>query len=319
MTITTERMRRVAVGIATAALSIAVGAYGWTVSVSAQGTPGRGQDAPPPAAPAPAGQGAGQGAGRGRGQAPQTPQTPQAAAPIDLTGWWVSIVTEDWRWRMVTPAKGDYASVPISNEGRRVADTWDPAKDEREGNACKAYGAAAIMRVPGRVHITWENENTLKVETDAGTQTRLLHFGDAQPPSGDQGWQGYSAASWEIAGGGARDGRGGGGGGFGGGGGGGGRGGAGGAAPAAPRYGSLKVVTTHMKPGFLRKNGVPYSESTALTEYFDRHTEANGDDWFTVTTIVDDPKYLAQAFITSSGFKKERDSARWRPTPCAAQ
>jgi hypothetical protein len=319
MTITTERMRRVAVGIATAALSIAVGAYGWTVSVSAQGTPGRGQDAPPPAAPAPAGQGAGQGAGRGRGQAPQTPQTPQAAAPIDLTGWWVSIVTEDWRWRMVTPAKGDYASVPISNEGRRVADTWDPAKDEREGNACKAYGAAAIMRVPGRVHITWENENTLKVETDAGTQTRLLHFGDAQPPSGDQGWQGYSAASWEIAGGGARDGRGGGGGGFGGGGGGGGRGGAGGAAPAGPRYGSLKVVTTHMKPGFLRKNGVPYSESTVLTEYFDRHTEANGDDWFTVTTIVDDPKYLAQAFITSSGFKKERDSARWRPTPCAAQ
>jgi uncharacterized membrane protein YgcG len=293
MTITTERMRRVAVGIAIAALSIAVGAYGWTVSVSAQGTPGR-------------------------GQAPQTPQTPQAAAPIDLTGWWVSIVTEDWRWRMVTPAKGDYASVPISNEGRRVADTWDPAKDEREGNACKAYGAAAIMRVPGRVHITWENENTLKVETDAGTQTRLLHFGDAQPPSGDQGWQGYSSASWEIAGGGARDGRGGGGGGFGGGGGGG-RGGAGGAAPAGPRYGSLKVVTTHMKPGFLRKNGVPYSESTMLTEYFDRHTEANGDDWFTVTTIVDDPKYLAQAFITSSGFKKERDSARWRPTPCAAQ
>src|SRR6267142_5988909 len=102
--------------------------------------------------------------GRG-GRGPQAPQTPQQQAPIDLTGWWVSVVTEDWRWRMVTPPKGDYASVPISNEGRRVADTWDPAKDERDGNACRSYGAAGIMRVPGRVHITWQDENTLKIET----------------------------------------------------------------------------------------------------------------------------------------------------------
>src|ERR1700723_477284 len=139
---------------------------------------------------------------------PQPPRPAKTVAPEDVTGNWVSIVTEDWRWRMVTPAKGDYASVPISNEGRRVADTWDPAKDEREGNACRAYGAAAIMRVPGRVHVTWADESTLKIETDAGSQTRLLHFGDAQP-AGDQGWQGYSAASWEIAGGGARGGGGG--------------------------------------------------------------------------------------------------------------
>lgn len=259
-----------------------------------------------------AGQGRGQGAaaggqaeGRGRGQAPQTPQ---AAAPIDLTGWWVSIVTEDWRWRMVTPAKGDYSSVPISAEGRRVADGWDSAKDTREGNACRAYGAAAIMRVPGRVHITWENDNTLKIETDAGTQTRLLRFGDALPPSGEQGWQGYSAATWEIAGGAGNRG------GFPGGPGGG----RGAGAPPGPRFGSLKVVTTRMKAGYLRKNGVPYSENAVLTEYFDRHTEANGDEWFTVTTIVDDPKYLNQPFITSSSFKKERDGSKWRATPCTA-
>jgi len=184
-----------------AALSIVIGALAWTAAAAQ--APAGGQTPPPP----PAGAGRGQaappagGQGRGRGQAPQAPQTPQAQAPIDLTGWWVSVVTEDWRWRMVTPPKGDYASVPISNEGRRLADTWDPAKDEREGNACKSYGAAAIMRVPGRVHITWQDENTLKIETDAGTQTRLLHFGDAPPPAGEQGWQGYSAAVWEIVGG----------------------------------------------------------------------------------------------------------------------
>jgi hypothetical protein len=239
----------------------------------------------------------------------QPPAPARAIAPVDLTGYWVSIVTEDWRWRMVTPAKGDYASVPISTEGRRVADTWDPAKDERDGNACKAYGAAGIMRVPGRVHVTWDNDNTLKIETDAGTQTRLLHFGDAQPPAGQQGWQGYSAATWEMAGGPGlgRGGRGGAGG----------AGGAGGGTPA-PRFGSLKVVTTRMKSGYLRKNGVPYSENAVVTEYFDRHSESNGDEWFTVTTIVDDPKYLNQPFITSTGFKKERDGAKWRPTPCTA-
>src|SRR5436190_2527587 len=130
-----------------------------------------------------------------RGQ--QAPPSPRANAPIDLTGWWVSVVTEDWRWRMVTPPKGDYASVPISNEGRRLADTWDPVKDEREGNACRSYGAAAIMRVPGRLHITWQDDTTLKVDADSGTQTRLLHFGTGPAAREAPSWQGYSAARWD--------------------------------------------------------------------------------------------------------------------------
>src|SRR5581483_2851396 len=67
----------------------------------------------------------------------QAPASPRAVAPIDLTGTWVSIVTEDWRFRMVTPPKGDYASVPLNAAARAVADKWDPAKDEAEGNACK--------------------------------------------------------------------------------------------------------------------------------------------------------------------------------------
>ena len=100
----------------------------------------------------------------------------KADAPIDITGYWVSIVTEDWRYRMVTPAKGDYASVPLNAEARKVADAWDPAKDEAAGDQCKSYGAAAIMRVPGRLHITWDGETALKMETDAGTQTRMFEF-----------------------------------------------------------------------------------------------------------------------------------------------
>ncbi len=227
----------------------------------------------------------------------RAPASPKAAAPEDLTGYWVSVVTEDWRWRMVTPPKGDYASVPLNPEGRRVADTWDPAKDEASGNQCKSYGAPAIMRVPGRLHITWDNDTTLRIDTDAGEQTRLFHFGPSQPPAGAPTWQGYSVADWDFPGGPPRGGRG----------------------PAQPAGGSLKVVTTQIRPGYLRKNGVPYSDKANLTEYYTRTNEANGDSWLIVTTIVEDPEYLAQPFVTSTHFKKEADGSKWSPAPCTAR
>ncbi len=223
------------------------------------------------------------------------PPTGKAAAAEDLTGYWVSLVTEDWRWRMVTPRKGDYDGVPVNGAGRKLADTWDPAKDEAAGNACKAYGAPAISRVPGRFHITWQDDNTLKLETDAGTQTRLFHFGGKPPETGDAGWQGYSVATWEHQAGG----------GFG--------------PPVPGRGGSLKVVTTRSKPGYLRKNGVPYSANAVVTEYFDAIKEPDGEQYLIVKTLVDDPQYLAGQFITSTHFKKEPDGSKWRPTPCAAQ
>ena len=119
------------------------------------------------------------GQGRGRGQAPAPPQTARQAAPIDLVGTWVSVVTEDWRWRMVTPPKGDVASVPVSPEGRKTAQAWDPAADNASGNQCKAFGVGGIMRQPGRLRISWQDDETLKLEFDAGTQTRLLNFARA--------------------------------------------------------------------------------------------------------------------------------------------
>ena len=252
------------------------------------------------------------GRGQGRGG---PPPSPRAGAPVDLTGYWVSVVTEDWRFRMVTPPKGDFASVPLNAEGRRVGDTWDPSKD----GSCEAYGAAALMRMPGRLHITWEDDNTLKIETDAGQQTRLLHFGAPRPPNGDRTLQGYSAAEWGRVAGPA-------GGGFGGnvaapgvG--------APAAAPGAPvpgrgqggpqRWAPLKVVTTGLRPGWLRRNGAPYSENTTLTETFIRFSDEN-DEWFTVVTTVEDPTYLNQSFITSTNFKREADAAKWKPAPCKA-
>src|SRR6185436_10372209 len=188
---------------------------------------GQGPAAAPGAAPqgpggqAPGGRGGRGGGGRGGGQPAGPPPTPQAAATVDLTGYWVSLVTEDWRWRMKIPDKGDVASIPFTQDQtkRAVLQAWDPAKDEAEGNQCKAYGAAAIMRVPTRVHITWDNENVLKLETDAGMQTRLFRFSAAPlSPAGERTWQGSSVAEWEPSA--AAAGRGGGRGGGGGGGGG---------------------------------------------------------------------------------------------------
>jgi hypothetical protein len=243
----------------------------------------------------------------GRGGAP--PRPAKEAAPVDLTGYWVSVVSEDWRWRMVTPLKGDFASIPVNAEARKVGEMWDPAKDEAAGLQCKAYGAPAIMRMPGRVHITWQDDNTLKIETDSGQQTRVFHFappgGPApKPPQGmEASWQGFSVANWEKPPVGAE------------------------VPDPVPiftvrqgtRGRSLEVVTTDLRPGYLRKNGVPYSANAKVNEYYDYHKERNGDEWFTVTTVVWDPQYLTGPWITSSDFKKEPDGSKFDPTPCSAR
>jgi hypothetical protein len=250
----------------------------------------------------------------------------QHYAPIDITGNWVSIVTEDWSQRMIMPSKGDYTSIPLNAAGKKVADAWDPAHDApAAGEACRAYAAPALLRVPGRLRISWQdNGNTLKLEADAGQQTRLLQFAGKEP-QGEAGFQGYSAASWDYAGGfdPARVGappavRPNGPNGGGGGGGGNGRGNVN--APATkPQGGALKVVTTHLKPGYIRKNGVPYSKDTVLTEYFNVHKDTDGTEWLIVTNIVHDPAYLAVDYITSSNFRRESDGSKWRPKTCTAQ
>src|ERR1700685_1761199 len=90
--------------------------------------------------------GGGRGGGRGGGGRGGGAQNARTSAAIDMTGYWVALVTEDWRFRMVTPPKGNYGGVPVSGEGRRVAGEWDPAKDEAAGLQCKAYGAGGRKR-----------------------------------------------------------------------------------------------------------------------------------------------------------------------------
>jgi hypothetical protein len=239
--------------------------------------------------------------GRGRGGAAAEPQTAKAAAPIDLTGYWVSVVTEDWRYRMVTPARGDYQGVPMTPAARAIADAWDPAREQASGDLCKSYGAPALLRVPGRLHITWQDDQTLRMDSDAGKQTRIFHLGpstgsgqarstssgQASAPVRPHTIQGDSVAEWQGGGRGATD-------------------------------GTLQVTTTNLKAGFLRKNGVPYSESTTLTEYYELITQPNGTPLMVVTISTTDPVYLRQPFVISSQFKKEPGEAKWNPAACSA-
>jgi len=240
------------------------------------------------------------------------PGSARTAAPDDYTGYWVSEVTEKWRFRMLVPDKNDYIQVPLNPEGRRVAALWDPAKDEAGGEACRSYGAAALLQVPGRLHITWQDDNTLRLDTDSGTQTRLFRFGGSPPANEKPSWQGYSAATW----GGdeprdRRDGQGG---------------------PVQDKEGRLvvdkaqqrtadylQVVTTRMRPGYLQKNGVPYSANAVVEEYFDVFSDPyTKNTWLGVTTLVTDPQYLIEPLIMHAHFKKLPDASGWDPTPCRA-
>ena len=247
-----------------------------------------------------------------RGNAPPAPpKTPREAAPKDLTGYWVSVVTELWRYRMLVPDKNDYQFVPLNPEGRKVADTWDPAKDQASGDECKSYAAPAIMQVPGRLHIYWQDDNTLRIDTDSGTQTRLFHFGAPLPQNDPPSWQGFSVASWQGAANiDTRDGQGG---------------------PIQDASGTLipgrmmrqadylKVVTTHLRPGYLQKNGIPFSANAMLEEDFDTFPDPySGNAWLTVTAVVNDPQYLIEPLFTHAHFKKLPDNSGWDPTPCRA-
>jgi len=222
------------------------------------------------------------------------PATGRASAPKDFTGYWVSVVTEQWHLRMLMPPKGDYAMLPLNAQARAAAEMWTPAEDA--GNECRGYGAAVIMRVPGRLHIHWADDNTLQVDTDSGTQTRLLHFGMASAQKASDApleWQGYSVASWAGAPLGRNE-----------------------SVPGP--LGDLRVLTTRMKPGYLRKNGVPYSDKAVVEEYFDTFKEPDNNSWLVVSSIISDPQYLTGPYTYTVHFKKIPDGQGWDPTPCRA-
>lgn len=234
----------------------------------------------------------------GGGPGAQAPRSPKAGALIGLTGTWVSIVNEDWRWRMVTPPKGDFPGIPMTPAAIAAANAWDPATD----GSCKAYGAGAGMRNPTRLQISWVDDNTLKIEMDAGVQTRLIHFNQRPDANTPRTLQGFSNANWVpynvvpgvVAGGAVVS------------------------TDQAVPGGSLHIVTTNTTGGWVRKNGVPYSQDAVIVEDIDVFKSPDNATWLTVVAQVNDPVNFNNGFITSTHFKKEPDNSKWRPKPCRA-
>ena len=250
---------------------------------------GRGDQAPPQGRGGPPG---------GRGAQP--PRTARAAAPVDLTGYWVSAVTEDWRWRMVTPARGDFAGVPLNaaaaSSGSRgtLPRMPPPASSARRTVRLRSCACPDGCTSPDRA---------IRRSRSRPTPARRPGSSSSDLPRQNRGpasWQGSSVAQWEppMRGSGPAD-----------------------NLPIAlnPREGTrgraLEVVTTNLREGYLRTNGAPYSARTTVREYFDVFTVGQ-DLWFTVTTIVEDPEYLSTPFVTSSNFKRQADATGWSPTGC---
>jgi hypothetical protein len=229
---------------------------------------------------------------------PKPASNAKAAAPFDLTGQWVSLVTRDWQFRMVVPRRGEYQGIPLNLAGKQYADAWDPKVDEKAGNQCAPYGAGVVMLVPERLRIQWQDEETLRVETDAGMQVRLLRFrpdldATAEPASR----QGQSRASWLMHA--ASDS------GFG---------------PPADEgnFGSLKISTNHMLAGLIRKNGIAYGEHSDLTEYWDvQEDPVTKKEYLIVTASLHDPDLLRANYNYVATFEREADGFKWDPTPCS--
>ncbi len=211
-------------------------------------------------------------------------------APWDPTGQWVAVVTEDWRFRMVTPPKNDYPGLPLTQAARAAADAWDPERDATAGELCKAYGAGGIMRIPTRLRIEWTDASSLQIRTDAGRQERTFYFDGTAPSNAPRSLQGTSSAEWELHGGGFRG-------------------------PPVTN-GTIKVVTTNMTAGYFRKNGVPYGEDTVLTEYFDLQEMHDGSQWLVVVSVLDDPENFFAPLITSTNFRRQDDRRGWNPQDC---
>ena len=218
-------------------------------------------------------------------------QRPRDAAALDLTGYWVSVITEDWKYRMVTPKNGVFDSLPLNGEGRKIGTSWDPAKDEAAGEALQGLhgGQRDAAARPHAHHLArrqYAADRHRCRNADAAAAIRIRAAAGSQAGRATRSRSGSTRPA---------------------------------AAAAAPRLGNLKVVTTNLRAGYVRKNGAPHSDKAVVTEYFDLNSLPNGDTWLTITTKVEDPVYFTRPYITTTDFKKLPSAAGWNPTPCSAK
>jgi hypothetical protein len=201
-------------------------------------------------------------------------------AQVDLSGGWDSIRHEDQIERGAGPEIGDYTGVPINDQARSRADAWDAEKWTQPEHECEPHPADYGARGGGSMRI-WAEANPATLEVTAWhtemmwmQPRRAIYMDHRQHPAEDaiHTWQGFSTGEWVGD--------------------------------------TLKVTTTHLKEGWIRRNGIPRSDKATMVEYFIR----NGD-YLTVVTIVQDPVYLTEPFIRTSDWKLDL-GYKTKPSTC---
>jgi len=194
-----------------------------------------------------------------------------AFAQMDLAGEWAPQFHEDQPERLGGPDVGDYAGLPINDAARMMADAWNADILSVPEHQCKPHPSDYSPRGPAQLQI-WKEVDPVSREVIAWrthiqwqAPERWIYM-DGRPHPDEfaaHTWQGFSTGEWigQI----------------------------------------LKVTTTHLKKGWIRRNGVPRSDQAELTEYFWRH-----GDYLTWTVIINDPMYLTEPMLRSSDF-------RWSP------
>lgn len=191
----------------------------------------------------------------------------QTRVGFNMTGMWTAMYHEDELERTDpgSPA-GDYLGMPINDEARLRADTWDADLVSVLEHQCIPHSAIYAMRAPSNLKISTIDDpasGQIVAFIVDGTYTgpRTIWMDGRPHPSefAAHTWSGFSTGAWEGD--------------------------------------TLRVETTHLKAGYLRRNGVMFSDQAVLTEFFDLH-----DKYLTLTSIVEDPVYLTEPLVRSESW-----------------
>ena len=203
-----------------------------------------------------------------------------AAAQMDLSGIWAPIMHEDAIERAAGPDIGDYLGLPINDAGRLRGESWDASILTLEEHTCKPHPSTYGFRGVGNLRITFDYDpktfDLTKIDTHIQwmEQRRQIWMdGRPHPPEfAPHTWQGFSTGRWD---------------------------------------GNVLVVeTTHLKAGWMRRNGLALSDRARMTERFFRH-----GDLLTHTYIIEDPVYLSEPLVKTNGFRLTTQVAI-QPYPC---
>jgi len=202
-----------------------------------------------------------------------------AFAQIDFSGEWAPRFYEDQPERVAGPELGDYLGLPINDAARERADTWAASIQSTPEWQCRPHSADYIWRGPSQLRITKEvdpvTRQILAFHAEWLRSIDNIYYLDGRPhPSANSPhtWGGFATAKWDGD--------------------------------------MLTVTVTHLKEGYVRRNGVPRSDLATVTEHWVRH-----GNWLTVTTVVNDPVYLTEPFVRSTDYELDEHQLV-APYPC---